>query len=157
VCSDRGGPEVPNTTGNLATVLYLKGDLAGAEKTGRDAVALDRAAHGPRHPYLAIGLCTLAQIMEAQGKYDEAEPLLRESRAIRREVLPADHPLLIDNLQNLALCIRSRGPDNTPSAGADEPEALLQEALRLALAKSPPDGARIAAIRAALDSRRPPP
>ena len=38
----------------------------------------------------------------AQGKYDEAEPLYKESLAIRKKVLGDEHPDVAESLNNLA-------------------------------------------------------
>jgi tetratricopeptide (TPR) repeat protein len=50
----------------------------------------NRRVHGPGHPEVAGALAQLGRNLLRQGKYAEAEPLLRESLAVRREKAPDD-------------------------------------------------------------------
>ena len=43
-----------------------------------------------------------------QGKYDEAEPLFRESLAIRKKVYGNEHPKVAAGLNNLASLLESQ-------------------------------------------------
>ena len=47
--------------------------------------------HGDEHPYVATSLSTLAVLLQAQGKYAEAEPLCQQSLAIDRKVCSCIH------------------------------------------------------------------
>jgi CHAT domain-containing protein/tetratricopeptide (TPR) repeat protein len=76
----------------------------------------------PRHPY-TLSLENLAQIYAAQGRYGDAEPLLRDALRVRREVLGPRHPDTLTSLNNLAELYVAQG-----RYGDAEP--LLQEALQ---------------------------
>jgi Flp pilus assembly protein TadD len=47
---------------------------------------------GPTHPDTATSLNNLALLYDAQGKYAEAEPLLRHALAIYEKQLGFQHP-----------------------------------------------------------------
>jgi tetratricopeptide (TPR) repeat protein len=69
---------VREALGDLATLLRKAGDLAGAERTLEQAVALDEALFGSRHPRLAESLVKLA------GVLGEAQELTRARTTIER-------------------------------------------------------------------------
>jgi tetratricopeptide (TPR) repeat protein len=80
---------------------------------------------GEEHPSVAASLNNLAGLLSAQGKYDEAEPLCRQSLAIGRKVcaihlaassrdhsckvLGEEHPDVAASLNNLAGLLRAQG------------------------------------------------
>jgi tetratricopeptide (TPR) repeat protein len=72
----------------------------------------------------AIILSQLGEIAQKQGKYEEAEPLLRQALAIQRSVLGDAHPDLTDTLSNLARLYRSTG-------NYTQAESLYQQALAI--------------------------
>jgi CHAT domain-containing protein len=57
---------------------------------------------GEQHPHTAESLNNLAANLGAQGKYADAESLLRQALAIRRKVLGEQHPNTATSLYNLA-------------------------------------------------------
>ncbi len=59
-------------------------------------------ALGPEHPHVATSLNNLAGLYRAQGKYAEAEPLLKRSLAISEKALGPEHPDVATSLNNLA-------------------------------------------------------
>jgi tetratricopeptide (TPR) repeat protein len=54
-------------------------------------------------------LDNLGDVFEAQGRYDDAEPLFRRGLAIREKALRPDHPDLADSLNRLAAVHRIQG------------------------------------------------
>ena len=54
---------------------------------------------------VATQLNNLAGLLSSKGDYDGAEPLYRESLAIRKKALGDDHPLAATGLNNLALFV----------------------------------------------------
>jgi CHAT domain-containing protein len=76
----------------------------------------------PRHPY-TLSLDNLAQNYAAQGRYGEAEPLLREALRARREVFGPRHPDTLASLNHLAELYLAQGR-------YDDAEPLLREALQ---------------------------
>ncbi|MFM7449309.1 MAG: tetratricopeptide repeat protein [Leptolyngbyaceae cyanobacterium] len=75
-------------------------------------------------PLLATSLNSLAQLYASQGRYEEAEPLLREALQLRRELLGERNPDVATSLNNLALLYNAQGR-------YEEAEPLYREALQL--------------------------
>ena len=59
-----------------------------------------------------------------QGKYDDAEPMYKESLAIRKKVLGEEHPSVATGLNNLAELLKDQGKD-------DEATPLYKESLAI--------------------------
>jgi tetratricopeptide (TPR) repeat protein len=53
---------------------------------------LSASPYPKNHPDLATSLNNLAALYESQGRYSEAEPLLKDAIAIDRIALPENHP-----------------------------------------------------------------
>jgi len=87
---------------NLGTLLSDRGDFAGAERHYREALELNRAAYGPRHPRVALNLSNLGLALRRQGKHAQALEPLEEALAIQREAYGAAHPLAARQLMALA-------------------------------------------------------
>jgi len=64
----------------------------------------------------------LAALYSSQGRYTEAEPLLRQTLEIRRRVLGGTHPEVASSLANLAAVADAQGR-------FEEAEGLLREAI----------------------------
>ncbi len=64
-------------------------------------------------------------MLQAQGKYSEAEPLLRQALSIKESSLGVDHPDLCNALTTLGLVLGDQGR-------AVEAEPVLERALRIA-------------------------
>jgi tetratricopeptide (TPR) repeat protein len=95
-------PKVATGLNNLAGLLYAQGKYDEAEPLYQQSLAIKRkvcAIHlvtsscdhsckvlGEEHPNVAASLNNLAGLLKAQGKYDEAEPLYRQSLATWRKV-----------------------------------------------------------------------
>jgi tetratricopeptide (TPR) repeat protein/predicted Ser/Thr protein kinase len=84
-------------------------------------------------------LHTLGSVYYQLGRYDEAAPLIEEALAIRREVLPWNHPERGESLRLSGLLKRARGR-------ADEAERLLTEALIIVEAGPGPDSLEAARL-----------
>ena len=118
----------------------------------RDALSLEllsarlqaERAYGEGTPFT---LYTLAYELQAQGKFDEAEPLYRELLEMSRETLGDRHPDTLECMNNLGLLLRDKG-DFTAA------EPLLREALEVlretlgARDPSTGPGPRLASLRA---------
>jgi CHAT domain-containing protein len=57
---------------------------------------------GEQHPSVATSLNNLAGLYESQGRYDQAEPLLRQALEMRKRLLGEQHPSVATSLNNLA-------------------------------------------------------
>jgi len=77
---------------------------------------------GPEHPDVATSLNNLALLYYTQGRYDQAEPLLMRTLAIREKVLRPEHPDVAQSLNNLAVLYHDQGK-------YDQAEPLYQHAL----------------------------
>jgi serine/threonine protein kinase/tetratricopeptide (TPR) repeat protein len=80
---------------------------------------------------------TIGNTFQGLGRYDEAEPNLRKSLAIRRAALPPGHPDIATSLNNLASLLQ----DKNKLADA---EPLFREAIQIYRAAVPPEHANIA-------------
>lgn len=101
---------------NLAGFLRTKGDLAGAEATHREALAMRTELLGPEHIDTAQSLNMLGMVLQDRGKLAEAAELFEHSLKIRRAKLGDRHPEVASTLNNLALVARRR--DETARAVA---------------------------------------
>ena len=109
------GPEHPSTLGsvnNLATLLYRKGDYAGAQPLVERALEARERVLGPEHPSTLASVHNLAALLESKGDYAGAQPwyeralegLLKISAAIQRP-----HPDLEAFIDHYARCLRKLG------------------------------------------------
>jgi tetratricopeptide (TPR) repeat protein len=90
------------------------------------------------HPDVGSTLSNLGLVYRDQGKYVEAEELLKRALAVREKALGASHAYVGATLNNLALVHRDQGKDA-------EAEGLFERALAIretALGASHPDVAR---------------
>ena len=75
----------------------------------QQALAIRKARLGEQHPDTATSLNNLAGLYEAQGRYDEAEPLYQQALAIMRERLGEQHPYTITVAGNYFACLMGMG------------------------------------------------
>ncbi len=93
-----------------ALTVQAQGRYAEAETLYRQALEIDAATIGERHPGYAIRLNNLAGAVRSQGRSAEAEALYRQALEICDQTLGADHPntqLVRTNLERLL----SQDPD----------------------------------------------
>jgi eukaryotic-like serine/threonine-protein kinase len=123
--------------GVLGGIYRDLGSYARAEPLLREAVALSRAAHGPRHASTAAMQYELAGLLMLMGRRDDAEALHREALAARRASLGAGHPDVALSMSALATVI-SRGGDY------EQAEQLHRDALAILLRHYGEDDERVA-------------
>ena len=82
----------------------------------RAIVDKQKAAHGEGSGAYATALNELAQLLQDQGKLDEAAPLMRQALAIFKKVHGEEHPNVANTLHNLALLLRNQDPDSAEAA-----------------------------------------
>ena len=111
---------------DLASVLRLNGDLAGAESLLRQCLETNRKAVGEDHPNMSTPLNDLALIVAARGDYPAAEALFRQALVTGRQTLGEQHPTVPATLNNLSRALVEQGR-------YDEAASVLQEALTIAL------------------------
>jgi CHAT domain-containing protein/tetratricopeptide (TPR) repeat protein len=68
-----------------------------------------KAEYPDGHNTLATSLNNLGFLYQAQGRYADAEPHLREALAMRRRLFKGDHPDVATSMSNLAELYRAQG------------------------------------------------
>ena len=114
---------------------YRAGQADVAIPLAEQALALAETAFGPRDPRSLRSRNDVAVVLEAQGRYREAEVLDRETLQIRREALGPRSPDTLLSMNNLAEALEAEGRYG-------EAEPLLRETLesrREALGPRNPD------------------
>jgi len=69
--------------GVLGASMAIRGDVAGAERLFRRALAIAEKAHGPETPQTASALENLADLLAQTGRESAARPLLDRAEKIR--------------------------------------------------------------------------
>ena len=100
------------------------GDYVTAEQLLRQAVALQEADLGARHPALANTLNNLAVASELANKPDEAEQSYRRAYAIATETLAPTDPLVATTEKNLRGFLETRGKVMEPVVVRDPLDAI---------------------------------
>lgn len=95
--------------GNLALLLHTKGDLAGAEKLCRQALATAIRGAGPKSHAAATCFNNLGGILVDKGGPAEARRAYQQALDVMREVLGDEHPDVATALINLAALHHSEG------------------------------------------------
>ena len=98
---------------------YARGNYPAAQIDAQELERLVKARFGADHAYYAVALNKLGIVVQAQGKYTEAEGLFKRALAIREKALGANHPDVGQTLNNLAIVYRDQGKYG-------EAEGLLQ-------------------------------
>jgi tetratricopeptide (TPR) repeat protein len=115
---------------NLAHNLNGLGDHRAAESTAREALAAYRQV--PSDELVVSPLVALGDALAAQGRYSEAEPLLREARATAEKNTPVRYPWLKGQ------ALSSLGAVSAARHEADAEQLLLDGYESLHAAKSTP-------------------
>ena len=118
--------ETATSLSDLASVLRLNGDLAGAESLLRAVSGDEPQALGEDHPNIVHALNDLALIAGARGDYAAAEALFRQALVTSRKTLGEQHPIVATTLNNLSRALVEQGR-------YDEAASVLQDALNIAL------------------------
>ena len=93
---------------DAGTKAYQQGNYPEAERQFKGAVK-EAEGFGLEAPRLTTSLNDLGALYRAQGKYAEAEPLLKRSLAILEKALRREHPDVAQSLNNLALLYDAQG------------------------------------------------
>ncbi|HEY4593658.1 MAG TPA: tetratricopeptide repeat protein, partial [Thermoanaerobaculia bacterium] len=120
--------------GNLALVLYDRGDLTGARRLGEQVLESRRRQLGADHPATLMTMGNLAETLRAQGDLPKARQLQEQVLESRRRQLGADHPDTLTAMNNLALTLDAQGDLVT---GRSLQEQVLQARRRLLGPKNP--------------------
>ena len=101
-----GHPKLLNSRKNFATSLYFQDRLTEADSVFRKNVSAVREKYSTQHWRTASALNTLGLFYLENKQYEAAEPLLRESTQINREVLGDDHLWTAYSEGLLAACLK---------------------------------------------------
>jgi tetratricopeptide repeat protein len=123
--------EVPQAYSDAAMLVYREATASDALEYTRGWLDACRIAYGPEHRETAYALTDHARMQGlavADGYAPEATALYRESLAVRRHILGADHPETAGSErfvaeQSLAICKHER------HCGRDDPLLVEAEAL----------------------------
>ncbi|NNF17293.1 MAG: tetratricopeptide repeat protein [Gammaproteobacteria bacterium] len=117
-------PDIALAMSNLGTSYALMGALDMAESYYRAALDMRRILFcNTGHVALAIGLNNLAMLLRRRGELVKAEPLMRESLAVRCDVCGSVSPTTITGLHNMATILRDNG--NLLGAEAVQRDAIV--------------------------------
>lgn len=106
-------PREPNVLREVDGLVFLcrwQSKYDKAERMRKGALAMRETLY-PETPILATTLNDLGEIYLAQGKYSEAEPVLKRALVIREKMDGQNDPDVAQTLQNLASVYLSRGND----------------------------------------------
>jgi serine/threonine protein kinase/tetratricopeptide (TPR) repeat protein len=123
----RENKELAESLDHVGYVAFEKGDLAGAEKFLREAVAMERKLLGDRLE-ITESLSNLAMVLrykETKEANAEAEQLYREALATRRKLLGRDDTAIAQSLNNLAMVFYANERDYAAA------EPLFREAVEM--------------------------
>ena len=101
---------------------YARGNYPAAQIDAQELERLAKARFGADHAFYAVALNKLGIAFQSQGKYGEAEGLLKRALVIREKALGANHSDVGQSLHNLAYVYGAQGKYS-------EAEALFKRAL----------------------------
>jgi tetratricopeptide (TPR) repeat protein len=127
----------------LALILMERKRFHEAESLLRKAVAIDEES-GDQH-LITVGLHNLALLLGSVGRPVDAEPVIRRSLEISRQIYGEGHPRTARKMQILAGVLRDLGRP-------DEAEPLMREALEIFESILGPDHPRTQSARHDLDT-----
>jgi tetratricopeptide (TPR) repeat protein/predicted Ser/Thr protein kinase len=116
------GPDLAPALRGLGRVQTYTGNHAKASALLREALAIDLRYHGAGSWQVAEDSDVLGYELLREGQVSAADTMIGAALAIRRRVLPADHPSLLWTVGNLAAVRRAQGNDA-------EAERLFEEVL----------------------------
>ena len=93
----------------LGRTLQAQGDLAGALKYTRRALAIDEKVYGPEHPTVAIRANNIGQILKDQGDLAGALEYTRRALAIGEKVYGPEHPQVAIFANNIGQILKDQG------------------------------------------------
>lgn len=86
----------------LSEAYFRQGKNKDAETTCRRLLSLYRRVHGPDHIDVGITSSNLAMLLHMEHNYADAEPLYKQSIAIKTKVLGGNHPDVMRLLEGYA-------------------------------------------------------
>jgi tetratricopeptide (TPR) repeat protein len=132
-------PEVEaDLRATLGRVYSDLGDFTNALAMHQRALDIRKRVHNDEHPDVASSLNDFAEVLQLQGRLDEAEAIHRDALAMRRRLRGPSHTDVAQSLANLGWVLffqgsyRSlRGETLKSDASYAEAEPMLREALAI--------------------------
>jgi tetratricopeptide (TPR) repeat protein len=93
----------------LGDTHFALGDYPPAERHQQRAAELYRQALGPEDPRTLTARCSLAIVLDREGRLKEARALLEEVLEMRRRLLGPDHEATLSSIGCLAEVMRDQG------------------------------------------------
>ena len=90
-------------------MLRQLGDTAAAIPLFREELAGCRTTLGDDHEDTLGSINNLADLLQDEGRLDEAQPLLEEALAGRRAALGDAHPDTLGSINNLGALLKTQG------------------------------------------------
>lgn len=87
----KSNPAVAETLSSLAQVRLAQGDTHAAEKLVREAISIHRDANSTAYAKIGFLQTMLGTVLLRQSRFEEAEPILRNTLDLFAESLPPDH------------------------------------------------------------------
>lgn len=113
------------TLHGLGVLLEQKGNYAEADRSLRQALALQTVLYGNTNGDIARTFKDLARVMDQAGNLNGAIPVMRNAVQLQRQLRgPDPHPDVAEAINDLALLLEEHGD-------YDESEALFQEAIAM--------------------------
>jgi tetratricopeptide (TPR) repeat protein len=106
---------------NMGVAHYFSGENQKAKNAFESALKII-LTKGPHHPDVATIRCSLAFVLDAESKYDEASELYEQALKVKLRTFGEAHPDVADCQEGMALVKEARGE-------RDEAIALLEKAL----------------------------
>jgi tetratricopeptide (TPR) repeat protein len=116
-------PQDKNSLEEWARLLYKVAWYA-SEHMSTVSMEVRQEMFGREHPDTLASMNHLAQVLQRQGKYEEAEAMNRQTLALSETVLGLEHPETLMSMSNLALVLQRQGK-------YEEAEAMNRQTLAL--------------------------
>ncbi len=113
---------------NLAGAHIDMGDLEGAAKSEREVLATRERIWGLNHPDTAYSLNNLGWIYLEQGKWQEAEPLLRDNVEVTRKAEEVPGVRLVSALANWGRVLQQKGDLSGAAESFEQAQHVLASA-----------------------------
>jgi tetratricopeptide (TPR) repeat protein/CHAT domain-containing protein len=108
---------------------YARGNYLAAQSEAQKLEQAVKARFGANHANYAVALNNLGIVVQAQGKYGEAEGLFKRALAIREKALGASHPVVARTLNNLAIVYQAQGKYGEAEGLYKRARAIREKAL----------------------------
>ncbi|MDI1480317.1 tetratricopeptide repeat protein [Polyangium sp. y55x31] len=135
-----GDPELDaQLHANVGSLLYNKGDFAGARREFEQSLATREKVYGPEHRQVVQSLDLVAMTATALGDFAESGRLTRRSVELSRKLFGTRHPAYGESLSRMGKGLLQQGRDA-------EALTVLEEALSVIEAARGPDHPHVGTV-----------